>query len=78
MDVSLLKSNATRYNFLEILYVQLEVAFEGSLEGSFEGSFEGSEDWNLNIDDTSHGLRTPNEAINQRYLKNWAEVAHTV
>ena len=46
MDVSLLKSNATRYNFLEILYVQLEVAFEGSLEGSFEGS----KDWNLNID----------------------------
>ena len=22
-----------------------------------------------------HGLRTPNEGINQRYLKNWAEVA---
>ena len=52
MDVSLLKSNATRYNFLEILYVQLEVAFEGSLEGSFEGS----EDWNLNIDDTSQEI----------------------
>ena len=55
MDVSLLKSNATRYNFLEILYVQLEVAFEGSLEGSFEGS----EDWNLNIDDTSQEILQP-------------------
>jgi hypothetical protein len=22
-----------------------------------------------------HGLRTPNEGINQRYLKNWANVA---
>ena len=22
-----------------------------------------------------HGLRTPNEGINQRYLKNWADVA---
>ena len=21
-----------------------------------------------------HGLRTPNEGINQRYLKNWADV----
>ena len=63
MDVSLLKSNATRYNFLEILYVQLEVAFEGSLEGSFEGSFEGSEDWNLNIDDTSQEILQPRPAM---------------
>jgi hypothetical protein len=23
----------------------------------------------------AHGLRTPNEGINQRYLKNWADVA---
>ena len=23
-----------------------------------------------------HGLRTPNEGKNQRYLKNWAEVAN--
>ena len=59
MDVSLLKSNATRYNFLEILYVQLEVAFEGSLEGSFEGS----EDWNLNIDDTSQEILQPRPAM---------------
>ena len=22
-----------------------------------------------------HGLRTPNKGINQRYLKNWADVA---
>ena len=26
----------------------------------------------------SHGLRTPNEGINQRYLKNWAEVADKI
>jgi hypothetical protein len=25
-----------------------------------------------------HGLRTPNEGINQRYLKNWAEVADKI
>ena len=25
-----------------------------------------------------HGLRTPNEDINQRYLKNWAEVADKI
>ena len=23
----------------------------------------------------NHGLQTPNEGINQRYLKNWADVA---
>ena len=23
----------------------------------------------------NHGLRTPNEGITQRYLKNWADVA---
>jgi hypothetical protein len=25
--------------------------------------------------DYSHGLRTPYKGINQRYLKNWADVA---
>ena len=25
-----------------------------------------------------HGLRTPNEGINQSYLKNWAEVADKI
>ena len=25
----------------------------------------------------THGLRTPNEGINQRYLKNWAEMWQT-
>ena len=25
-----------------------------------------------------HGLRTPNEGINQRYLKNWAEEADKI
>ena len=25
-----------------------------------------------------HGLRTPNEGINQRYLKNWADVADKI
>jgi hypothetical protein len=24
-----------------------------------------------------HGLRTPNEGINQRYLKNWTDVRQT-
>ena len=28
--------------------------------------------------DTHHGLRTPNESINQRYLKNWADVADKI
>ena len=25
-----------------------------------------------------HGLRTPNEGVNQRYLKNWADVADKI
>ena len=25
-----------------------------------------------------HGLRTPNKGINQRYLKNWADVADKI
>ena len=25
-----------------------------------------------------HGLRTPSEGINQRYLKNWADVADKI
>ena len=25
-----------------------------------------------------HGLRTPNEGINQRYLENWADVADKI
>ena len=25
-----------------------------------------------------HGLRTPNEGINQRYLRNWADVADKI
>ena len=30
---------------------------------------------NKQIKTCKHGLRTPNEGINQRYLKNWADVA---
>ena len=26
----------------------------------------------------NHGLRTPNEGINQRYLKSWADVADKI
>ena len=26
----------------------------------------------------NHGLLTPNEGINQRYLKNWADVADKI
>ena len=33
---------------------------------------------NTNSNDTNHGLRTPNEGINQRYLKNWADVADKI
>ena len=25
-----------------------------------------------------HGLRTPNEGVNQKYLKNWADVAEKI
>jgi hypothetical protein len=42
--------------------------------------------WKEKLDDTtnqsqygqSHGLLTPNEGTNQRYLKNWADVAHKI
>ena len=30
------------------------------------------------IDILNHGLRTPNEGINQRYLKIWADVADKI
>ena len=30
------------------------------------------------FDSKVHGLRTPNEGINQRYLKNWADVADKI
>ena len=30
----------------------------------------------LNV--ATHGLQTPNEGINQRYLKNWADVADKI
>ena len=32
--------------------------------------------WSLGL--LRHGLRTPNEGINQRYLKNWADVADKI
>ena len=34
--------------------------------------------WEIWINRSMHGLRTPNEGINQRYLKNWAEVADKI
>ena len=33
---------------------------------------------NGSMNDTVHGLRTPNEGTNQRYLKNWADVADKI
>ena len=47
---------------------------------SWEGLFyelTESEIWAAlgRLDSLRHGLRTPNEGINQRYLKNWADVA---
>ena len=35
-------------------------------------------DLNVPFGGINHGLRTPNEDINQRYLKNWAGVADTI
>ena len=32
----------------------------------------------IDLNGTFHGLRTPNEGINQRYLKNWADVADKI
>ena len=32
----------------------------------------------LEKDLLEHGLRTPNEGRNQRYLKNWADVADKI
>ena len=33
---------------------------------------------NMDVIKVGHGLRTPNEGINQRYLKNWANVADKI
>ena len=35
-------------------------------------------DFRLEGHPTHHGLRTPNEGINQRYLKSWADVADKI
>ena len=32
----------------------------------------------VDLNGTDHGLRTPNEGIIQRYLKNWADVADKI
>ena len=32
----------------------------------------------MRFDDSSHGLRTSNEGISQRYLKNWTDVADNI
>ena len=32
----------------------------------------------LFLDTPCHGLRTPNEGINRKYLKNWADVADRI
>jgi hypothetical protein len=32
----------------------------------------------VEVDSLEHGLRTPNEGINQRDLKNWADVADKI
>ena len=33
---------------------------------------------NIKLNMSKHGLRTPNEGINQSYLKNWADVADKI
>ena len=42
------------------------------LFGVLKGRIKPKVDWR------AHGLRTPNEGINQRYLKNWADVADKI
>ena len=49
---------------------------------SFVFILEKRKDWKrreiMKYDAPQHGLRTPNEGINQRYLKNWADVADKI
>ena len=53
--------------------ISFSYTIEGYL-GPFWALLEGDRKLKLII----HGLRTPNEGINQRYLKNWADVADKI
>ena len=66
LEVSLAKPENAIINFLEIS--MLNEATEDQKILFFKNSF----------DHADHGLRTPNEGINQRYLKNWADVADKI
>ena len=48
------------------------------LQPDYEGMFSFQRGFQGNVNYWSHGLRTPNEGINQRYLKNWADVADKI
>ena len=47
-------------------------------EDDFRIIFDQWPKLHLGLDALNHGLRTPNEGINQRYLKIWADVADKI
>ena len=49
----------------QVITIKICCFFANSIFGFFATAFR-------------HGLRTPNEGINQRYLKNWADVADKI
>ena len=57
----------------------MDLSNEADIKGSPDGT-KSNEDSGVEVKivNKNHGLRTPNEGINQRYLKNWADVADKI
>ena len=61
----------------DLPFIYISIYLVSSIIALVPNAFEL--EWQLKLlNDTSHGLRTPNEGINQRYLKNWADVADKI
>ena len=52
--------------------------YDFGCEASFLGTVGPGDTRPLAARTFDHGLRTPNEGINRRYLKNWADVADKI
>ena len=72
-DLICLYSNVKAERFLQRPKNARLVARSNKLLRSDANINEGNEHISI-----GHGLRTPNEGINQRYLKNWAKVADKI
>ena len=61
----------------DYIYIQFLQFTKGTLSLKVSFPYCGTA-YFLKMNPILHGLRTPNEGINQRYLKNWADVADKI